>query len=133
MITVLRFVAALIFFASLYAGYYTLKNYQKLFGLNPDMPSEGSSSRAYSQRGYTREAAIRPNKRYRTGNDRIVRGWAEPHFSSSFGVMPPGVMVIYAPRDEQEKAVCRSLFRSSYACSVEGCARRCGHSVKSRV
>jgi len=45
----------------------------------------------------------------------IVRGWAEPHFSSSFGLMPPGVMVIYAPRDEQEKAVCRSLFQRSYA------------------
>ncbi|MBV9488924.1 MAG: hypothetical protein JO069_04260 [Verrucomicrobia bacterium] len=45
----------------------------------------------------------------------IVRGWAEPHFSSSFGLMPPGVMVIYTPRDEQEKAVCRSLFQRSYA------------------
>jgi len=45
----------------------------------------------------------------------LVRGWAEPHFSSSFGLMPPGVMVIYTPRDEQEKAVCRSLFQRSYA------------------
>lgn len=45
----------------------------------------------------------------------IVRGWAEPHFASSFGLVPPGVMVIYTPRDEQEKAVCRALFRTSYA------------------
>ena len=44
----------------------------------------------------------------------IVRGWAEPHFLSSFGVMPPGVMVVYTPRDEYEVAVCRSLVRVSY-------------------
>jgi hypothetical protein len=44
----------------------------------------------------------------------IVRGWAEPHYSGSFGLMPPGVMVVYAPRDENEKAVCRSLFLISY-------------------
>lgn len=44
----------------------------------------------------------------------IVRGWAEPHFCSSFGLVPPGVMVIYTPRDEQEATVCRSLFRMSY-------------------
>jgi Family of unknown function (DUF5519) len=48
----------------------------------------------------------------------IVRGWAEPHFSSSFGLVPPGVMVIYTPRDEQERAVCRSLFRIAYAYSL---------------
>jgi hypothetical protein len=49
----------------------------------------------------------------------IVRGWAEPHFSSSFGLVPPGVMVVYAPRDEAEKAVCRSLFRTSYINSLK--------------
>jgi hypothetical protein len=49
----------------------------------------------------------------------IVRGWAEPHFSSSFGLVPPGVMVIYTPRDEQEKAVCWSLFRTSYTYSLK--------------
>jgi hypothetical protein len=41
----------------------------------------------------------------------IVRGWAEAHLSSSFGLIPPGVMVIYTPQDEQEVNVCRSLFR----------------------
>jgi hypothetical protein len=44
----------------------------------------------------------------------IVRGWAEPHFCSSFGLVPPGVMVLYTPRDEPEQAVCRALFRTSY-------------------
>jgi hypothetical protein len=48
----------------------------------------------------------------------IVRGWAEPHFSSSFGIMPPGVMVVYAPRDDREAAVCRSLFRVAYDYSL---------------
>ena len=44
----------------------------------------------------------------------IVRGWAEPHFSGSFGLIPPGVMVVYTPRDEIEMEVCRSLFLTSY-------------------
>ena len=48
----------------------------------------------------------------------IVRGWAEPHFASGFGLVPPGVMVVYTPRDEQERAVCRALFRTSYACAL---------------
>jgi hypothetical protein len=49
----------------------------------------------------------------------IVRGWAEPHFSSSFGLVPPGVMVVYTPRDEHEVAVCRSLFQVSYNFSID--------------
>jgi hypothetical protein len=48
----------------------------------------------------------------------FLRKWAEPHFSSSFGLVPPGVMVIYTPRDEQERTVCRSLFRTAYAYSL---------------
>jgi hypothetical protein len=48
----------------------------------------------------------------------IIRGWAEPHFSSSFGLVPPGVMVVYTPRDEDELAVCRSLFWVSYNFSL---------------
>jgi hypothetical protein len=47
----------------------------------------------------------------------IVRGWAEPHYSGSFGLMPPGVMVVYTPRDEIERRVCRSLFLISYNCA----------------
>jgi hypothetical protein len=48
----------------------------------------------------------------------IIRGWAEPHFSSRFGLVPPGVMVIYVPRDEREAAVCRSLIWISYNYSL---------------
>ena len=48
----------------------------------------------------------------------IVRGWAEPHLSSGFGLVPPGVMVVYTPRDEYEVAVCRSLFWVSYNFSL---------------
>jgi hypothetical protein len=48
----------------------------------------------------------------------IVRGWAEPHYSGSFGLMPPGVMVVYTPRDEIERNVCRSLFLISYNCAL---------------
>jgi hypothetical protein len=48
----------------------------------------------------------------------IIRGWAEPHFSSSFGLVPPGVMVVYTPRDEHEVTVCRSLFWVSYNFSL---------------
>jgi hypothetical protein len=50
----------------------------------------------------------------------IIRGWAEPHFSSSFGLVPPGVMVVYTPRDKHEVAVCRSLFWVSYNFSLSG-------------
>ncbi len=50
----------------------------------------------------------------------IVRGWAEPHYSGSFGLMPPGVMVVYTPRDEIERGVCRSLLLISYNCALGG-------------
>jgi hypothetical protein len=48
----------------------------------------------------------------------IARGWAEPHFSSSFGLVPPGVTIVYTPRDENEAAGCRSLFWVSYHFSL---------------
>jgi hypothetical protein len=54
----------------------------------------------------------------------IVRGWAEPHYSTSFGLVPPGVMVIYTPRDEQEVAVCRWLFRASCTFALKGEAEK---------
>ena len=44
----------------------------------------------------------------------IVRGWAEPHYLSSFGLMPAGAVVVYSPRDEQELGVCYFLFSESY-------------------
>jgi hypothetical protein len=36
----------------------------------------------------------------------IVRGWAEPHYLASFGLMPAGAVVVYTPRDERELEVC---------------------------
>ena len=49
----------------------------------------------------------------------IVRGWAEPHYLASSGLMPAGAVVVYTPRDEQELGVCHLLFSQSYrfACS----------------
>jgi hypothetical protein len=44
-----RIVFTGLFLISLFAGFYLIKNYQKLFGVDPNMPSEGSSSRAYSK------------------------------------------------------------------------------------
>jgi hypothetical protein len=44
----------------------------------------------------------------------IVRGWAEPHYLASFGLMPAGAVVVYTPRDEQELAVCYLLFSAAY-------------------
>ena len=45
----------------------------------------------------------------------IIRGWAEPHFLSSHGLMPPGTLVVYTPRDEHESSVCYSLFLAAYS------------------
>ena len=38
-----------LFFIMLFAGAYLFKNYQRIFGVDPNMPSEGPSSRAYSK------------------------------------------------------------------------------------
>ena len=52
----------------------------------------------------------------------IVRGWAEPHYLQSVGVMPAGTVVLYTPRDRDELAVCYSFFFESYysACGFVG-------------
>ena len=41
-------------------------------------------------------------------------GWAEPHFLVHRGHAPPTVVMIYAPRDEQEREVVAGLVRASY-------------------
>ena len=50
----------------------------------------------------------------------IVRGWAEPHYLTSYGLIPADVVVLYTPRDEGERAVCYALFAESYnfACKL---------------
>jgi hypothetical protein len=44
----------------------------------------------------------------------IVRGWAEPHYLGSFGLLPAGTVVVYTPRDLAELSVCYSLFSAAY-------------------
>jgi phospholipase/carboxylesterase len=41
-------------------------------------------------------------------------GWAEPHFLALSGRLPATVMMLYAPRDESERAVVLDLVRASY-------------------
>jgi hypothetical protein len=38
-----------LFIATLLAGVYLFKNYQRLFGVDPNIPSENGSARAYSK------------------------------------------------------------------------------------
>jgi hypothetical protein len=44
----------------------------------------------------------------------IVKGWAEPHYLNSVGLMPPGTVIMYTPRNREELEVCYSLFFESY-------------------
>src|ERR1700740_2068766 len=44
----------------------------------------------------------------------IVRGWAEPHYLSSFGLMPAGAVVVYTPKDREQLSVCYTLFHAAY-------------------
>jgi len=43
----IRIIFSILFFGALAAGVFLFKNYEKLFGVDPNMPSENSSSRAY--------------------------------------------------------------------------------------
>ena len=54
----------------------------------------------------------------------IVRGWAEPHYLSSFGLIPAGAVVVYTPKDREELSVCYSLFHAAYRSAfANGCPR----------
>jgi hypothetical protein len=44
----------------------------------------------------------------------ILRGWAEPHYLASHGLMPAGAVLLYMPTDESELAVCRLHFSRAY-------------------
>jgi hypothetical protein len=44
----------------------------------------------------------------------IVKGWAEPHYLQSFGLMPAGTVIVYTPKNRVELEVCYSLFFESY-------------------
>ena len=47
--SLIRIFSALLFVGTLVAGVYLLRNFEQLFGTDPDMPSENSSARAYSK------------------------------------------------------------------------------------
>ena len=49
----------------------------------------------------------------------IVRGWAEPHYLRSFGLMPAGAVLVYTPKNREELAVCYSLFAEAYLFAVK--------------
>jgi hypothetical protein len=49
----------------------------------------------------------------------IVRGWAEPHYLRSYGLMPAGAVVVYTPRDSEELEVCSFLLSKSYHCACK--------------
>jgi hypothetical protein len=44
----------------------------------------------------------------------IVKGWAEPHYLRSFGLMPPGAVLVYTPKNQDDLAICYALFSESY-------------------
>jgi hypothetical protein len=44
----------------------------------------------------------------------IVKGWAEPHYLQSFGLVPAGTVIVYTPRNIVELKVCYCLFFESY-------------------
>jgi hypothetical protein len=44
----------------------------------------------------------------------ILRGWGEPHYLASQGLMAAGTLLLYVPRDESEREVCRFHFSRAY-------------------
>jgi hypothetical protein len=44
----------------------------------------------------------------------IVKGWAEPHYLQSYGLLPAGTVMVYTPTNKEELEVCYSLFFESY-------------------
>jgi hypothetical protein len=62
----------------------------------------------------------------------IVRGWAEPHYLQSAGVMPAGTVVLYTPRDGDELEVCYALFFESYYSACGFVAADVSHSVAAK-
>jgi hypothetical protein len=44
----------------------------------------------------------------------VEMGWAEPHPAVRIGVMPEALVMIYAPRNQNELAIVLDLISSSY-------------------
>ncbi|NHA67685.1 luciferase domain-containing protein [Phycicoccus flavus] len=49
-----------------------------------------------------------------------LAGWAEPHYLVHEGQAPPTVVMLYAPRDDEEQSVVRGLVRRSYEFALTG-------------
>ena len=62
----------------------------------------------------------------------IVRGWGEPHYLCSHGLMPPGTLVVYTPRDQHELSICYSLFLAAYT-AVSELSNRAGDVNERRI
>ena len=45
----------------------------------------------------------------------IEAGWAEEHPVARMGLIPPTAVMLFAPRDDEERAVVESLVRASHA------------------
>jgi hypothetical protein len=45
----------------------------------------------------------------------IEAGWAEQHPVARLGLIPPNAVMVYAPRDDTERAVVEELVRASHA------------------
>ena len=54
----------------------------------------------------------------------ILRGWAEPHYLASNGMMPAGTVLLYTPRDEGELEVCHFHFSRAYEYACESVEKR---------
>jgi hypothetical protein len=66
----------------------------------------------------------------------MFRGWTEPHYLRSYGLMRVSASVVYTPRDEEELEVCYSLFSESYrfACRyADDTSNNCGFPIQGRA
>ncbi|MHB1502164.1 MAG: luciferase domain-containing protein [Candidatus Dormibacteria bacterium] len=52
----------------------------------------------------------------------VERGWAEPHPVARLGLIPPNAVMVYAPRDDRERALVEAVVTAShhYAAGTTG-------------
>jgi len=60
------------------------------------------------------EGSIHLTLPYEIRRSAVVMGWAEPHPAVRMGVMPPALVMVYAPRNPEELAIVLKLISSSY-------------------
>ena len=56
----------------------------------------------------------------------VEAGWAEQHPVARRGLIPPNAVMVYAPRDDEERAVVEELVRASYAYARGGASWSAG-------